>query len=320
MTERMLALLATLQTGRAFSGAELSSRLGVSARTLRRDIDRLRGYGYPVDTQPGRGGFYRLTAGRALPPLVLDDDEAVATLLGLATLAATGEAGEGRLDEAATRAYGKIDQLLPGRLRPRAAAIRSTLEAAHQLAPAPSPQLLADLADAIRARRTAVFEYQSPTGRPSSRRVEPHRLVHLNLRWYFVAWDVEKQDWRVFRCDRIEQLQIMTSQFEPRPIPADSAVDYLRQGLGKERQTIRLTVHASLTRVADALRHQDADLVAVTDQQVDVTLKLDNWQWLLLNLASLDADFVVHEPPGFVHALRAFTDRLARATARGSSA
>ncbi|MFC7584879.1 helix-turn-helix transcriptional regulator [Nonomuraea antimicrobica] len=120
VTERMLALLSTLQTGRPFSGEELASRLAVSPRTVRRDVERLRGYGYPVETQPGPGGFYRLVAGRTMPPLVLDDDEAIAVLLGLATLAAVRSDEDGSLDDAATRAYGKLDQFLPARLRPRA--------------------------------------------------------------------------------------------------------------------------------------------------------------------------------------------------------
>lgn len=128
VTERMLALLSTLQTGRSFSGEELTRRLSVSPRTLRRDVDRLRGYGYPVETQPGPGGYYRLAAGRTMPPLVLDDDEAVATLLALASLAAIepptkgGPYTVGGIDDAATRAYGKLDQFLPARLRPRVAA------------------------------------------------------------------------------------------------------------------------------------------------------------------------------------------------------
>ncbi|WP_433005531.1 helix-turn-helix transcriptional regulator [Kribbella sp. CA-294648] len=313
VTERMLALLATLQTGRAFSGPELSARLGVSPRTLRRDMDRLRGYGYPVQTQPGRGGFYRLTAGRALPPLVLDDDEAVATLLGLATLASIGDAGEGSLDDAATRAYGKIDQLLPTRLRPRAHAIRSSLEAGRQVAPATSPRILAELADAARERRTVTFDYQGASGRRSSRRCEPHRLVYLNLRWYFLGWDLDKDDWRVFRSDRVDGLHTTTQQFRERPLPADSAVDYLRQGLGKDLVSVRLTVEAPLDRVADALRYQEAEIAAVTDRRTEVTVKLDSWHWLLLTLAFLDADFVIHEPQEFKDAYRAYARRLTNA-------
>ncbi|WP_261379848.1 helix-turn-helix transcriptional regulator, partial [Rhodococcus rhodochrous] len=148
VTERMLALLSILQTGRAIGGDKLARRLQVSRRTLRRDVDRLRGYGYPVETRSGPGGFYRLASGRSMPPLVLDDDEAVAVLLGLGTLAATGPA-EGGLDDAATRAYGKLDQFLPARLRPRVAAVRGAVETSALQAPSVSAELLGTVAEAI---------------------------------------------------------------------------------------------------------------------------------------------------------------------------
>jgi predicted DNA-binding transcriptional regulator YafY len=135
VTHRMLSLLATLQTGRSFGGGELAARLGVSPRTLRRDVDRLREYGYPVETRPGPGGHYRLVAGAAMPPLMLEDDEAVAVLLGLAALAATGSADEGSVDEAATRAYGKVEQYLPKRLRHRIVRLRASLETGDVAAP-----------------------------------------------------------------------------------------------------------------------------------------------------------------------------------------
>ena len=127
VTERLLALLSTLQSGRSFSGPELATRLGVSARTVRRDVDRLRRFGYPVEAQPGPGGRYVLIAGRTMPPLVLDDGEAVAALVGLALLAATATSDAGTLDNAATRAYGKLDQVFPARLRHQAAALRASI-------------------------------------------------------------------------------------------------------------------------------------------------------------------------------------------------
>ncbi|MEV7807859.1 HTH domain-containing protein [Microbispora sp. NPDC088329] len=166
VTRRMLALLSLLQTGRPFSGDELASRLDVSPRTVRRDVDRLREYGYPVETQPGPGGYYRLVAGRTMPPLVLDDDEAVAALLGLATLASSGSGEDGALDDAATRAYGKLDQFLPARLRPRAAALRASLETGRHVAPAVNAALLADLAEAIDDRERSSCAHgpaRSPT-------------------------------------------------------------------------------------------------------------------------------------------------------------
>jgi len=140
VAHRVLTMLAVLQTGRAFTGDELAARLAVSPRTLRRDAERLRAYGYPVETRPGPGGYYRLSAGSTMPPLLLEDDEAVATLLGLATLAAAGSAGEGSLEDAAIRAYGKVDQYLPKRLRPRAAALRAAWRPPAPRPRAPAPK------------------------------------------------------------------------------------------------------------------------------------------------------------------------------------
>lgn len=310
VTQRILALLATLQTGRAFTADELVARLGVSARTLRRDIDRLRGYGYPVHTQPGPGGHYRLTAGTVMPPLVLDDEEAIATLLGLATLAATGSAAEGSLDEAATRAYGKVDQYLPKRLRHRAGELRASLETSTAAAPSVSADVLASLADAIQRRHPVTFDYVSRDGAATSRRVDPYRHVHHSLRWYLLAWDTGRSGWRVFRVDRINGLRTSTGTYAPRPLPADTALAYLRQGLERDRERVVLTVEAPLPAVADAFKHEDAELTAMSEERTRVVLRLDAWQWLLRNLALLDAGFTVHEPAAFRTALAAFGARL----------
>ncbi|MCG5217880.1 helix-turn-helix transcriptional regulator [Streptosporangium sp. KLBMP 9127] len=310
VTQRILALLTTLQSGRAFTGDELAVRLGVSPRTLRRDIDRLRGYGYPVETQPGPGGYYRLTAGTAMPPLVLDDDEAIATLLGLATLAATGSAAEGSVDEAATRAYGKVDQYLPKRLRHRATQLRASLETSASLGPSTSADDLATLADAIQRRLVVTFDYRGKDGSGSSRRVEPHRQIHHHLRWYVLAWDTHKGDWRVFRVDRLSRLQVSTTTYTPRPLPAETALDYLRQGLNRPRERVVLTVDAPLPAVADAFKYQDAELAARGDRRTEVVLTLDTWEWLLPSLAFVDADFTIREPSGFRTASQAFGARL----------
>lgn len=310
VAERMLALLSTLQTGRPFSGEELASRLRVSIRTMRRDVERLRGYGYPVDTQPGPGGYYRLVAGRTMPPLVLDDDEATAVLLGLATLAATSSGDDGALDDAATRAYGKLDQFLPTRLRPRVVALRSSLETGHQRAPGVSAALLATLAEAVSSRLIVTFIYRNRRGEASQRRVEPHRQIHLHLRWYLLGWDLDRSDWRVFRADRISELEASGAQHAQRAMPADSALAYLRQGLNVDRQRVQLVVKAPPAHVADAFKYQDAQLKAITGQQTRVTVWLDTWEWLILNLALLDADFSIVEPSDFRTACSAFAQRL----------
>lgn len=313
VTQRVLALLAALQTGRAFSGDELALRLGISPRTLRRDVDRLRGYGYPVRTQPGPGGYYRLAAGSAMPPLLLEDDEALATLLGLATLASTGSAGEGSLDDAATRAYGKVDQYLPKRLRFRAAALRAGLETGRIPAPSPNAETLSTLADAIHHRRLVTFDYSPARGPTTARQVEPHRQIGHRLRWYLLAWDTDKDDWRVFRTDRIADLRDRNRTFTPRALPADTGFDYLRRGFDRHRQRVVLTIEAPMTAVADALREQDVELTPITATSTRALVMLDSWQWLILNLAFLDADFTIHEPAAFRTACRRFGARLDQA-------
>jgi predicted DNA-binding transcriptional regulator YafY len=316
VTERTLALLSALQTGRSYSGEELTGLLGVSPRTLRRDVDRLRGYGYPVETQPGPGGYYRLAAGRAMPPLVLDDEEAIATLLALAALAALGPAGEGGIDAAATRAYGKLDQFLPARLRPRVASIRASLETSRQQAPTVPARTVGELADAIARREVVRFGYTDANGRRTERRVEPYRQVQYLLRWYLLAWDIDRADWRVFRLDRIADLQPTAQGYAERPLPAESALDYLRQGINRGKTRVTVSVAALATHVVDVLRYQDAEIEPVGDDRTRVRLAIDpgQWQWLVLNLAMLDADFRIEEGAGFAEACRRFGQRLLDAT------
>ncbi len=314
VTERMLALLSTLQTGRPFSGEDLTRRLNVSPRTLRRDVDRLRGYGYPVETQPGPGGFYRLAAGRTMPPLVLDDDEAVATLLALASLAAAGPAAAGGIDDAATRAYGKVDQFLPARLRPRVTSIRASLETSPQRAPNVTAHQVGIIAEAIAHRETMTFGYTDAHGESTDRRVEPYRQVHHLLRWYLLGWDLERDDWRVFRLDRLTDPRRTGDRYAVRPLPAESALEYLRQGLHRGKEPVHLLIKAPAADVADVLKFQDAEIHAATDQETDVSVAVDSWQWLILNLAFLDADFQIEEGTRFAQSCRAFGERLLAAT------
>jgi predicted DNA-binding transcriptional regulator YafY len=309
VTRRCLALLAELQTGRAFAGDELAARLRVSPRTLRRDVDRLRTYGYPVETQPGPGGYYRLAAGRAMPPLLLEDDEAIATLLGLAILGAGagGEEDGATVEDAAARAYGKVDQYLPTRLRPRAAALRAGLETSPTLAPNTRSDTVVALSAAIGHRRVVTFGY-----RGSPRRVEPYRQIHRGLRWYLLAWDTDRRDWRVFRTDRVTDPAQLDTTFVARPLPADTAVDFLRRGLDKRRERVVLTVDAPPGVVADALRHHDVEVTPTAGGGTRAVVLVDSWQWLVSSLAFLDADFTVEEPATVRDACRRFGDRLRR--------
>ncbi|WP_344231942.1 helix-turn-helix transcriptional regulator [Kribbella hippodromi] len=314
VTARMLALLSALQTGRSFSSDELTRRLDVSARTLRRDVDRLRGYGYPVETQPGPGGYYRLTAGRTMPPLVLDDDEAVATLLALASLASVGAASGDGIDDAALRAYGKLDQFLPSHLRGRAVSLRSSLETSRQPAPRVTADQLGLLADAIAQSETISFAYENARGDRTIRHIEPYRQIQHLLRWYLLGFDLDRDDWRIFRVDRIRDERRTYTSYTPRPLPAESATAYLRQGLNKAKQTIILMIEAPIGTVLDTLKYLDAEFESVTPTRTRVTLALDTWQWLLQSLAFIDADFKLLEaPPTFRAAYRTFATRLQNA-------
>jgi predicted DNA-binding transcriptional regulator YafY len=317
VTARMLALLSALQTGRAFTGDELASRLDVSPRTLRRDIDRLRGYGYPVDTRPGPGGFYQLASGHTMPPLVFDDGEAVAVLVGLATLAASGSDVDGTLDDAAASAYGKVDQVLPRRLRARAGSIRSSIETARQNAPGVAPSTLSALAGAVTEHRLVSFAYRDAAGASTDRRVEPYRQVHVHLRWYLLGWDLDRADWRIYRTDRIDDLRVSGASFVPRPLPSDSALDYIRVAFRAKRRRVTIEADAPVAAVIDALNHQDAEIVSLSENRTRITVWLESWQWLILNLAFLDAPFTIVEPRAFRDACAAFADRLTTAARMG---
>jgi predicted DNA-binding transcriptional regulator YafY len=317
VTGRMLSLLATLQSGRSFSGDELASRLGVSPRTLRRDVDRLRGHGYPVETRPGPGGHYRLIAGRTMPPLMLEDDEAIAMLLGLAALAASGSADEGSLDEAATRAYGKLEQFLPRRLRHRITRLRTSVETGAKSAPSTSAEHLGLLADAIANRQVVAFDYERKDGAVASRRVEPHRQAHHLERWYLLGWDLDRDDWRIFRLDRISGLRASTARFEPRPMPADSAIGFLASGINRTREPMVITVEAPVGAVVDAFRHDDAEVEPLAERRTRVRVWFDSWEWPLTALASLDSEFQVEVSPRFMEGLKGFSERLGRAVEAG---
>lgn len=303
VTRRMLDLLSLLQTGRQFASGELSRRLGVSARTLRRDVERLRGYGYPVETRPGPGGHYRLAAGRAVPPLMLEDDEAVATLLALAT-SSTADPGEpGSVGAAAARAYGKLDQVLPARLAAVVSTLRSGLEADAPLAPAADVRDLSELGVAIMDRRMVEFDYR---GRElvTRRRVEPHRQVHHLLRWYLLAWDREKQDWRTFRVDRMDSLRLLSATFEPRSLPAGTALDHLLAGTRRGSRRVEMTAEASASEVAAALPYEAMDLTEVGEGRTRIVLHCADRHWLLLHLSRLDTRVEVHEPVEWAREIR----------------
>ncbi|WP_433419078.1 helix-turn-helix transcriptional regulator [Microtetraspora malaysiensis] len=230
---RLLALLSLLQTRRDWPGQELAGRLEVSPRTVRRDVDRLRELGYPIVTTKGPDGGYRLGAGTELPPLLFDDDQAVALAVALQTAAATG-AG---IEEAATRGLSTVRQVMPARLRHRVDSLQVTAVERPGTRPNPQadPQVLVAVSAAVRAREVLRFDYTlvspaeadaDPAG-PPPRRVQPHHLITWGGRWYLVAWDLDRDDWRTFRVDRITPRTPTGPRFTPRELPGGDVAAFV---------------------------------------------------------------------------------------------
>ncbi len=220
---RLLELLSLLQLKRDWTSSELAARLGVSTRTVRADIARLRSIGYPVDARPGVAGGYRLAAGTAMPPLLLDDDEAVAVAVGLGVVA-TQRLG---IEETSLTALAKLEQVLPARLRRRVEAVREATSVVPVAGRGLEPSVLGAVAAAVRGHERLRFGYTKPGGVPGARHAEPHRLVSWGTLWYLLAWDLDRDDWRIFRVDRMVAHVPTGARFRPRAIPGGDAVEYV---------------------------------------------------------------------------------------------
>ncbi|MQW77909.1 WYL domain-containing protein [Nocardioides sp. dk4132] len=301
---RMLRLLSLLQTHRHWPGPELAARLEVSPRTLRRDVERLRDLGYAVEAARGVDGGYQLQAGGALPPLLLEDEEAVAIAVGLRQ-ATTGSAAG--LAETSVQALTKVIALMPPRLRRRMEAVRSQTESPGPWRGAPvlDAGTLTTLAQACRDEEPVDFTY-TPAARgggaaePSRRRVEPHRLVTLGRRWYLVAYDRDRQDWRSFRVDRIAEVGTTGQRFRRRELPATDAVAFVEAGIRgmPHRYAVRVRVAAPAATVAAAVG-QWGRAVPLEDEPGSCVLEMgvDDLAWPVVVLAQVGADFVVESPP-----------------------
>ncbi|MCX5406664.1 YafY family transcriptional regulator [Streptomyces sp. NBC_00335] len=315
---RLLSLLSLLQTPREWPGSELAERLRVSARTIRRDIDRLRELGYPVEATLGAEGGYRLVAGAAMPPLVLDDEEAVAIAVGLR--AGAGHAIEG-VEEASVRALAKLEQVLPGRLRRRVGALQSaTVAVARGDGASVDPRTLTAIASAVAGPERLRFAYRARDGVASRRLVEPYRLVSTGSRWYLVAYDMERGDWRTFRVDRMSEPYATGARFAPRELPMD-AVDFVRLGL-RGGGTYPVDVTFTGERCADALPGWLRERVVVepgsgaVEEGGGVRVRFesaDSPEWLVARLGLVGVPFTVHGPGALVEAARALGARLAEA-------
>lgn len=312
-SSRTLRLLSLLQNHRYWPGAELAERLEVSARTLRRDVDRLRELGYPVEANRGVDGGYQLAAGAALPPLVVDDDEAVALALGLHAAAQASVAG---LAEASISALTKVVQVMPKRLRRRVDALRSMTVPAVGTADGAAVEAgqLTNLAQTCRDLERVGFAYTDAAGTHTDRLVEPHRLVSLGRRWYLVAYDLTRHDWRSFRLDRITESRGTGQRFRPRELPGQDAAEFVRAGIDGRfaGYAVEAVVHAAATQVRGSIG-QWAEVAETDDGCCRVRMSTDNLDWPAMAFGSLGVDFDVVAPAEFVDHLRAWGERFSRA-------
>jgi predicted DNA-binding transcriptional regulator YafY len=310
---RLLRLLSLLQIPREWSGGELAERLQVSRRTVRRDVERLRDLGYEVQATMGVVGGYRLAAGRAMPPLLLDDEEAVAIAVGLRTAAAHAVAG---IEEASVRALAKLVQVLPSRLRHRVRALHTaTMPLLVGDGPSVDAEALAVLGTAVANRERLRFSYQAADGSESRRLVEPRGLVAARRHWYLVAFDNDREAWRTFRVDRITGLRPTGGRAAPRELPAADAAAYVAETLYDLAPTYRAvaTIQAPARDVAARLGSACGDLEALDERTCRLRSAADTLEWLAFRLAMLGCEFEVHEPPELANYLRALGARLTRA-------
>ena len=314
-SSRLLELLSLLQARRDWSGAELADRLEVSGRTIRRDVERLRNLGYPVESLTGPAGGYRLRAGSAMPPLLLDDGEAIAIAVGLRTAARASVTG---IEETAVRALVKLEQVLPTHLRRRVQALSSATIAPAVGGPTVDPQHLTVIAAACRDSECLRFAYRSREGADSRREVEPHSLVNLGRRWYLVAWDRAREDWRTFRVDRLARPASSGVRFMPRTLPSRDAAAYVQRSItgAPHRYEARVTLHAAADQIAGRVPTHWGTIEEVDAGSCEFRTGDDDLGWLALRIAMLGVDFDVHEPPELAEHLRALAGRLTRAAGR----
>jgi predicted DNA-binding transcriptional regulator YafY len=308
-SSRLLTLLSLLQGRRDWPGSELADRLEVSGRTIRRDIERLRSLGYPVESLTGPAGGYQLRAGTAMPPLLLDDDEAIAIAVSLRTAAGGSVSG---IEETAVRALVKLEQVLPAHLRRRVQALGSATQTLQVYGgPQVDPQCLTVLAAAVRDHERVRFNYTARDRAPSRREAEPHALVNAGRRWYLAAWDREREDWRTFRVDRINRPQSTGVRFTPRELPAKDAAAYVQQSLRSypARYDARVTVEAPLAELSKH-RFLGSDISELGEGRCEVRISDDHLDWLAARIALIPAPFEVHEPPELIARLREMAERI----------
>jgi predicted DNA-binding transcriptional regulator YafY len=310
---RLLRLLSLFQAQRYWSGADLAERLEVTPRTLRRDVERLRSLGYPVNSTTGTAGGYQLGSGATLPPLLLDDEEAVAVAVGLRTAASGTVAG---IEEASVRALSKLEQVLPSRLSRRVAALHAFIVPLANAGPTVDATTLSAIAAACRDHEELRFRYQSRDGSPSVRAVEPHRLVHTGRRWYLVAWDTDRNNWRTFRVDRMEGRLTTGARFPPRHPPDGDFATYVARSLSFTPYPYQavVTVQAPVESVAERIPATVGTLEAIDQSTCLLHTGAYSLDSLSVYLALLGFDFEVRDPPELAARIRELAARFSRAT------
>jgi len=308
---RLLRLLWLLQSRRYWSGAELSERVEVDARTVRRDIDRLRELGYAVEASPGLGGGYQLKAGSSLPPVLLDDEEAVTVAVAVRAAASS----IGKMEEVAVRLLAKLDQLLPSRLRKRASALHSVTISLARPEVAPSIDVLTQIAGACRDHLKLRINYRDRAGNVTWRVVEPLRLAHTGRLWYLVAWDSQRRDWRTFRMDRVARLASTGPQFAPRNFPGDIA-EYVSRSIRQVpyRYRMRIKLKGSVTELAKRIPSWCGVLEALDEESCTLSTGADSIEALAAQVVLTGTDFDILDAPELVAELREIAARLDRAT------
>ena len=301
----MLTLLSLLQTQRDWPGQVLADRLGVTVRTVRRDVDRLRELGYRIGAIKGPDGGYRLAAGSELPPLLFDDDQAIAIAVALQTAPSTGV----DIDEAATRALATVRQVMPSRLRHRIDGIRFT--DARPVARV-DPAVLEAVSTAVRDRQTLRFSYDEDDAPP--RRTHPHAIVASGGRWYLIAWDLDKDDWRIFRLDRVSPRTPTGPGFIPRALPAADARTYLaaraKGSDAEDRWPCVGQVDIDLPAKEVAPWIGDGEIEHLDERSCRITVGSWSWTGVLAFIARFDAPFTIVGPEALATASETLAHRL----------
>ena len=314
---RLLRLLTLLQSRGFWTGSELAERLEVTERTVRRDVERLRSLGYPVRSSTGVAGGYQLGAGASMPPLLLEDDEALAVSLGLRTAATGTVAG---LEEAAVRALAKLEQMMPARLRRRVKELSAVAPLYHD-GPRVESKILSALAAACRNFERASFRYDDSHSRTTRRHVEPHGVVHTGSRWYLVAWDEDRDDWRTFRIDRITGPLELGRRFSPRPVPEGDVASYVSRSIASSPYPYQASVifHAPKRVVAERVPPLAGFLQPIDSSRCRMRAGAHSLDRLALYITLIGEDFQVEHPPELQTELRHLANRIRRSQRRDKS-